>query len=129
MRGPEFSARTLRPASQRSFIAIPPPAPVPTTIASYTFVATENSPLVCNLECGYVFPLARFLQMSMFRIIGMAATRHAGPNHSQTGIAKTFQSDFCRVITDNGVIAHQLKEFTTRFCGGLEFSFVGNFLK
>ena len=34
MRGPELMAQTLEPASHRIFMAVPPPAPVPTTIAS-----------------------------------------------------------------------------------------------
>src|ERR1700674_1839258 len=34
-------AHTWRPASHRIFMAVLPPAPVPTTIASYTFAANE----------------------------------------------------------------------------------------
>src|SRR5215470_5519738 len=43
MRGPELIAHTESPASHKIFIAVPPPAPVPTAITSNIFVGMELS--------------------------------------------------------------------------------------
>src|SRR5579859_285615 len=43
MRGPELIAQTESPASHKTFIAVPPPAPVPTTITSNIFVGMDSS--------------------------------------------------------------------------------------
>src|SRR5579859_3988190 len=43
MRGPELIAQTESPASHKIFIAVPPPAPVPTTITSNIFVGMDSS--------------------------------------------------------------------------------------
>src|SRR5262249_5638342 len=42
MRGPELIAQTESPASHKIFIAVPPPAPVPTTITSNVFVGMAS---------------------------------------------------------------------------------------
>src|SRR5262249_38669720 len=71
---PEFKAHTLRPAWHRVLMAIPPPAPVPTTITSYTVSAMPMLLAmlrVCNSSRGLsrhslVF---RRWQVKMLRII------------------------------------------------------------
>src|SRR5882762_792112 len=119
-------AQTLRPASHRIFMAVPPPAPVPTTIASYTLASKKSSLVLAGL--GRDVPARWFTQVRVFRIVGMGTPRHLWPHNAQPGVADTFQANFRRVVTHDGVVPHHLKKCASAFRRGLEFRFVGKFL-
>src|SRR5581483_2659181 len=125
MRGPEFKAHTCRPASHSIFIAVLPPAPVPTTITSKVFEGKNFSLLraVGNAATG------RFTEILVFRIIGMRTTRHLWPGRPETGIAESLQTDFGGVVPHDGVITHHLKKRTPRFCCWFEFLLVSQLLE
>src|SRR5437588_303918 len=101
-------AQTLRPASHSIFMAVPPPAPVPTTIASYTLESKRSSPVLVLLggDARYRW----FTKLNVFRIIRMRTTRHFGPYGPEPGIADALQANFRRVVTDDGVVPHHLKK-------------------
>src|SRR5712671_2612965 len=101
-------AQTRRPASHRIFMAVPPPAPVPTTIASYTLGSKKSSLVPVGL--GRDARACWFTKICVFRIVRMRTTRHLGPYRPKSGIANTFQANFRGVVTDHGVIPHHLKK-------------------
>src|SRR6476659_3839243 len=100
MRGPEFRARAFRPASQSSFSAVLPPAPVPTTITSNVFAGKE-------------VPLFRCAEVTMFRIVEMGTPGHFRPDRAQSWITENLQAHLAGVIANDGIVAHQLKEFAS----------------
>ena len=59
----------------------------------------------------------------------MGAARHVRPNRTQAGIAETLQAHLAGVVTNDGVVAHQLKEFASGLGRGLELCFVGEFFQ
>src|ERR1700740_3571584 len=101
-------AQTESPASHKSFIAVPPPAPVPTTITSNVFVSIRVFLNRVRWSCD--LHGARFPQMRMLSIGRVRATRHGRPDHSQPGIAQTLQPNLRRVVTYYRVIPHQLEK-------------------
>ena len=90
-------------------MAVPPPAPVPTTIASYTLVANERSSLVLA-GLDWSASGCRLPKVRVFGIVGMRAAGIAGHTACKPGIAKALQSNLGRVVADNGVIAHHLEK-------------------
>src|SRR5258708_33148369 len=100
-------------------MAMPPPAPVPTTIASKSLMGMCRSPLSQDSQCCSAM-IGGLREMRMFGIVGMRAAWHFGPGGAQAGIAERFQSDLGGVVADDGVIAHHLKEFAPGFGGGVE---------
>src|SRR4030081_193045 len=119
-------AQTWRPASHRIFMAVAPPAPVPTTIASVTLGSKKSSLVLAGL--GRDFGARWFTKVRVFRIVGMGTPRHLWPHNAQPGIADTFQANFRRVITHHGVVSHHLKKCASTFRRGLEVRSVGKFL-
>src|SRR5260370_9812351 len=91
-------------------MAMPPPAPVPTTIASKSLIGMCRSPLSRDSQCcsGMIGGLR---EMHMFGIVGMRAAWHFEPGGAQAGIAERFQPDLGGVVADDGVVTHPLKEF------------------
>src|SRR5437016_2196795 len=108
-------------------MAVPPPAPVPTTIASYTLGSKKSSLVLAGL--GQDTRGRRFTKVRVFRIVGMRAPRHLWPHSAKPGIADTLQANFRRVVAHDGVVPDHLKKCASTFCRGLEFRFVGQFFQ
>src|SRR5262245_7543195 len=113
MRGPELIAQTESPASHRIFIAVPPPAPVPTTIASKSFVGMSFVPLL--RRTARALRCVGFMQVNVFGIIRMRTSRHRRPNQTQTGITQALEPNPRRVVANHGVVPHQLKKLSSAF--------------
>src|SRR5215813_5198692 len=114
-------AQTERPASHRIFMAVPPPAPVPTTITSNIFVGAMTSRSLIRRDGDRSL---RFSKMQMFGITRVRTARHRRPHGPQSRIAKTLESDFRCVVADDGVVAHKLEELPPALCRWLELSLV-----
>ena len=113
----ELRARTVRSASQRSFMVMPPPAPVPTTIASKSLVAYVGL-LIRDSRCccGMIDGLRR---CACSRSSGCVQAGILG-QAVRSPIAERFQPDL-EVVADDGVVAHHLKEFAADSVAGLNF--------
>src|SRR4051794_35855017 len=77
-------------------MAVLPPAPVPTTMASNIFDGIEL--------------LLALREPRVLGIVGMRAGRHRRPRNLQAGIAETLETNLGGVIADHCVVAHHLEE-------------------
>src|SRR6266446_2141889 len=104
-RRPELRAHTVSPASHRVLMAMPPPAPVPTTITSKTFGAIPGALARSDL---------RRLQVAMARVAGMRTPRGL-PVDPKPRIVELLQADLGGVEAHQGVLADEPEELPALF--------------
>src|SRR5436309_12547648 len=101
---PELKAHTVSPASHRVLMAMPPPAPVPTTITSKTFGAIPGAPL-----SGFWR-----LQVAMARVAGMGTPGRLAVD-PKPRIVELLQADLGGVEAHQGVLPDEPEELAALF--------------